>query len=142
MLQESSRLRQPLLLLRPKLQKINEICNLIPQNIFYRVNFTWNIKREILVIHNHIILSLLLAQTLNIGLLQENTRSLPSATLPYLWKGIKQYAYLSGRKFCLSFHNYIFSFVGKFTKNYREYHILVYIKVWRLQRKLVILQHI
>ena len=25
---------------RAKLQKINEICNLIPQNIFYRVNFT------------------------------------------------------------------------------------------------------
>ena len=40
MLQGSSRLRQPLPLLRPKLQKINEICNLIPQNIFYRVNFT------------------------------------------------------------------------------------------------------
>ena len=52
---------------RAKLQKINEICNLIPQNIFYRVNFTWIIKGEILVIHNHIILSLLLTQTLNIG---------------------------------------------------------------------------
>lgn len=52
---------------RAKLQKINEICNLILQNIFYRVNFTWSIKGEILVIHNHIILSLLLTQTLNIG---------------------------------------------------------------------------
>ena len=52
---------------RAKLQKINEICNLIPQNIFYRVNFTWSIKGEILVIHNHIILSLLLTKTLNIG---------------------------------------------------------------------------
>ena len=50
---------------RAKVQKINERCNLIPQNIFYRVNFTRSIKGEILVIHNHIILSLLLAQTLN-----------------------------------------------------------------------------
>ena len=40
MLQGSSRLGQPLPFSRAKLQKINEICNLIPQNIFYRVNFT------------------------------------------------------------------------------------------------------
>ena len=40
MLQGSSHLRQPLPFSRAKLQKINEICNLILQNIFYRVNFT------------------------------------------------------------------------------------------------------
>ena len=31
---------------RAKVQKINERCNLIPQNIFYRVNFTRTIKGE------------------------------------------------------------------------------------------------
>ena len=31
---------------RAKVQKINERCNLIPQNIFYRVNFTRSIKGE------------------------------------------------------------------------------------------------